>query len=189
MPDAEPVLRRFGFDEHCYVACQLASNNPKKDWPIDSWRRVIGSLSHLRFVALGSEKDRERAVCIQAPNFVNLCGQTTLPESIALITHAQSFAGIDSGLAHVAANVGVRTVVVAQNSTLGWFFPYPKFLQRSNLIAIHNAESPACVGTFFRCPRESLWEMAVLGARCLRELSWEKVALAIAEQKVSASPI
>lgn len=180
VPDAGPVLARFALEERGYVACHVTSNNPKKDWPLESWERLIATRPETRFVALGAAKDHERVAHIRAPNLANLCGQTSLPESIALTARAGGFCGIDSGLAHVAANVGVRTLVIAQNSTLGWFFPYPRSHARPNLTTLHNEDSPSCVGCFFACPREPLWEMARHGARCLRELSWERVARALA---------
>jgi hypothetical protein len=187
-PLRRPCSIASALSARSYVACQIASNNPKKDWPVTSWRQLIGARA--RRPDSSSSAGPPTASVPRASgrrNVVDLCGRTSLEESGALIAQASAFVGIDSGMAHVAVNVGVPTVVIAQNSTLGWFFPYPPELARPNLLTLHNPRSPECIGCFFACPREPLWEMVRRGARCLRELAWQEVDRAWAESAGAAA--
>ena len=178
VPQPGPILERLGLERGTYVCCHVVSNNPKKDWPISNWEQLLES-SPRRFVILGSPKDRARVAKLAGDRVRILCGETSLPETIAVIESAAAFVGLDSGLAHLATNLGQKSIVIAQNATLGWFFPYPRLLARNNLTTLWNTRSPECVGCFFRCPRESLWELAMIGARCMRELQPETVLEAL----------
>lgn len=178
VPRPEPILERLRLTRGSYVACHVVSNNPKKDWPLTSWRRFFSDSEH-QFVVLGGGKDRERVAPLADDHVRVLCGETSLPEAIAVIEGAAAFVGLDSGLAHVATNLGKKAVVITQNATLGYFFPYPNLLARTNLTTLWNTASPACVGCFFRCPRESLYELATLGARCMREFDPDLVTAAL----------
>jgi len=178
VPDSAPVLARLGLAAGTYVACHLVSNNPKKDWPLSSWSELLAR-SDRSFVILGSAADRARVRGLESSRVRILCGETSLPETAALIRSAAGFLGLDSGLAHIATCVDQKTVVIAQNATLGWFFPYPAGLARKNLTTLWNLDSPECIACFFRCPREPLWELANRGARCMREISVGTVAAAL----------
>jgi len=86
-----------------------AEFGPSKQWPLAHWQRLITLLEpDQEVVILGGSRDRAFGQAIaQAARpgqpIINLCGQTTMAQAIALIAGAQLLLSNDSGLMHVAA--------------------------------------------------------------------------------------
>lgn len=88
-----------------------------KQWPLERFARVADELAaagqaRVLFLASPSERDkmsRLQALCRQSHEFET---GLRLPEVAGAIAHADVFIGNDSGLAHIAAGVGTREVVV-----------------------------------------------------------------------------
>jgi ADP-heptose:LPS heptosyltransferase len=176
----EGLWSAHGIAPRHYVACQLTSNKPRKDYPLERFAEAIGALPGRRFVALGTAAERERVSGLRLPNVTNLCGTTTLAECFAIVAQATGFLGLDSGLAHAAVALGVPTAVVIGNNKLGWFWPWPQGLTEAPLAVVRDERLRACEGAFFACPTEPIWELARRGPRCLRSLPASRVAEAVA---------
>jgi hypothetical protein len=171
----EYVCQKFKLDPGHFIAWQPVSNNPKKDYPLSRWLDVIATFPDQTFVALGTKQEQERLAGISAPNLINLCGQTTLDETIQLIQHAHMFLGLDSGLSHMATILRKETVCVSQNSNLGYFFPYPPAYGFTNQHTVFHPDYVHCSGCFMICRHESLLSTYRKGALCLRSLPVEQV--------------
>jgi ADP-heptose:LPS heptosyltransferase len=88
-----------------------------KQWPLDRFARIADEIAghgHARVLFLAAPSEREQVMRIQA-----LCKHPhdfetnfRLPDVVAAIAHADVFVGNDSGLAHIAAGVGTREVVI-----------------------------------------------------------------------------
>lgn len=81
----------------------------------------------LSLVALGTSKDRPIADNVFRSPYVkgvNLCGETSLREAIALISLCTVVVGVDTGLTHIAAALGIPNVLVYGGGHFGRFFPY-----------------------------------------------------------------
>lgn len=78
-------------------------------------------------IAVGAEHERERNQynlnMIGVQTF-NLCGQTTIRQTAALVKRSRLFIGADSAIAHIACAVGIPNVVILGGGHFGRFFPY-----------------------------------------------------------------
>lgn len=85
----------------------------RKGWP--HWT-TFAEQSPLPLVVLG---DGRLDFPSTAPNVMNLSGKTTLREAAGILKRAEHCVAIDSGLAHMSAALGTRTVVLfgATNET------------------------------------------------------------------------
>lgn len=86
-----------------HVTPHTSSN---KTWPAERWTALVRKNSALTFIQLGAAEDAS------VKGAVDLRGKTSLRETFAIIKHAKSFVGVDSGLAHAAAAFGTPGVVL-----------------------------------------------------------------------------
>ncbi len=55
---------------------------------------------------------------------INLCGQTTIRQTAAIVKRSRLFVGSDSAVGHIACAVGTPNVIVLGGGHFGRFFPY-----------------------------------------------------------------
>ena len=99
-------------------ACGPGTKMQAKDWGPDSWRALLAELNRAYptygLVLVGAKEDGERSEYVSCdwhgPK-VNLCGRLSPRETAAALERASVFLGPDSGPMHLAACVGVRTVI------------------------------------------------------------------------------
>lgn len=135
-PSPDPVLRsdparqaqariRVGIGERepLILLCPGAEYGTAKRWPTRHFAALAGLLAECRPTAtlaiLGSAKERPLATEIATLSGVpalNLCGETSLSEALALIASADGVVSNDSGLMHVAAALGRPQVAVFGSS-------------------------------------------------------------------------
>lgn len=93
--------------------------SPERQLSTKHWYDLISKLMNLtknqKIVFLGNKTDHAlvEKIYIESThknNLLNLCGQTTLTESISLIASSQLFIGIDSALMHIARWCGIKTL-------------------------------------------------------------------------------
>lgn len=102
-----------------------------RQWPVKRFaavaQQVLRERPGWRCVILGSQAERTLGVWIASElggAAVNLVGETTLPEMLDWIAHAQLVLGNDSGAGHIAAAFGTPSVVVTGGGHWGRCFPY-----------------------------------------------------------------
>ena len=111
------MLSEAGIAGDYAVIAPASAYGPVKDWPAEHYRalveRISGELS-LPVVVTGGAAQRDVCESIVAGRrgVVNLAGRTGLGEFAALLAGSSLFVGGDSGGAHVAAALGVPTVVI-----------------------------------------------------------------------------
>lgn len=93
-----------------------ATSRDDKLWPIECWRELARHCAQAGIASLlpwGSEAERERAGAIAAdlPS-VRVLPRSSLPELAAVLRASEFVAGVDTGLVHLAAALGVPTVAV-----------------------------------------------------------------------------
>jgi len=94
------------------------ASSPTRTWPVDHWITAARMVQEAGFnvVLLSGAGDRPFAQQIQsglpAESTHVVAGVTTLPESIALMAHADVFLGSDSGPGHAAGALGVPTGIL-----------------------------------------------------------------------------
>jgi ADP-heptose:LPS heptosyltransferase len=99
-----------------------------KQWAIENFARVAEFLDEkgFRVVAVATPKERETLEKLQqisqAP--ITIFDDLTLPEITALAEKAEIFVGNDSGIAHIAAAVQTRSVVIFGSSNRAHWRPW-----------------------------------------------------------------
>lgn len=58
-------------------------------------------------------------------DFIDLCGKTSLPQTLTLLKHARCMISVDTGSIHLAASVGCPVFGIFNGSQYGRFSPYP----------------------------------------------------------------
>ncbi len=102
-----------------YVAFAPGSEyGSAKRWPASHFSQLARLVSQ-PVVLLGSAKEADlcREIAESAPNCINLAGQTTLAQAMAVLAGAQAVVSNDSGLMHVAAALGIRQVALFGSSS------------------------------------------------------------------------
>ncbi len=160
----------WGLPEGPFILLQLGSNSSRRRYPLESWKEVIRAFPSERFLALGSKEEGGMVRSLGLPNVHDLCGKTRLEDCARLMRSASAFAGMDSGLAHLAARMGAPTVCLAQSSNLGYFVPYPPGGKWGRLEVVSHPGFLECSGCMMVCSRESLWRNARRGLPCLRSI-------------------
>lgn len=125
-----------------YVIMGIGAKTLRSRWPVDRFKSIayrITSESDLQVVLLGNKDDYELTKDWNINGTLNLCGQTTISETLAIISEAQFYVGNDTGLMHVAAayNKPVAAVFSAKTYPQKW---YPA----SDVSYIHADYSVSC---------------------------------------------
>ena len=114
------LARRGIQSDERYFVFGLGTSCPSKQWPIISFAEVARVLrreypeSHICVLAAAGERRlTDEFDKVYEERFLDLTGSLTLPEIIVFLKeHAAAFIGNDSGLGHIAAGLGIPTVVV-----------------------------------------------------------------------------
>ncbi|EDP74448.1 glycosyltransferase family 9 protein [Hydrogenivirga sp. 128-5-R1-1] len=117
-------LERFGLSHKGYVVINPFSNFPLKEWSLDNWAHLIGSLKDTEVVVTGLSSDTEKAKVLGGKaSFVNLVGRTSLRELMSLIKGSRLVISNDSSPVHIANALGVPAVSVytATSSRYGFY--------------------------------------------------------------------
>ena len=154
-----------------YLILAPAAGSPIRRWPVARLAEVgrkMAAMHGLSIALIGGPGDVEacRAVAAALPEdaTLNLAGRMDVADLPGLIQQCQLFVGLDSGTSHLAASLGVSTVVVmgAVGNPEVWRAIGP------NAIVL-STEIP-CSGCYFtvadQCPH---------GVRCLDVISTEHV--------------
>lgn len=109
-----PDLTLPWLPEGPYVVLLHATSREDKLWVEANWAALGNALrsNGLRAVLpWGSEREKARAerLCSAIPGAI-CAARTNLPEAAAMLGHARAAIGVDTGLSHLAAALGVPTV-------------------------------------------------------------------------------
>ena len=167
----QALLARFGLDARPAIALMPgAAYGPAKQWPIDSFTALARLLADqgLDVWVLGSADEQPLGEQIRTgagAHVFNLCGQTSLEDTVDLLSATRAAVTNDSGLMHVAAAAGTHVVALYGSSSPHFT---PPLTERKTIHYLGLACSPC----FQReCPLGHL--------NCLRQISPESVAAAV----------
>ena len=96
----------------CFVAIHCRSNDPRKDWPADRWRMLIGRILERGDVEVVEVGLQPLVGMAGTARFRDLCGRLSILETAETIRRAVLFVGIDSGPAHLANAVSTPGVIL-----------------------------------------------------------------------------
>jgi len=98
-----------------------AEYGPAKQWPVGHFRALAADLAGrgLGVWVFGSAREAALGERIVAalPGAVNLCGRTSLPDVVDLVSAAAAVVSNDSGLMHLAAACGVHVTGIYGSSS------------------------------------------------------------------------
>lgn len=130
--EAAQLRQAHGLPPRGYVCVHAGARLPSRRWPPARFAEVAQALAGegWRIALTGSPSEAPIAAALIAAvaesaraKLVNLVGATTLGGLAALVADARLLLSNDTGLAHVAAAVGVRSVIVASGSDVARWAP------------------------------------------------------------------
>lgn len=145
--------------------CPGAEYGPAKRWPAAHYSALASRLIADGYTVciIGSSKDAAigEEITALAPGVHNLCGKTTLEESVDLLSAMALTVTNDSGLMHVAAALDIPVIAVFGSSSPSYT---PPLSTKAHIVRLELECSP-CLQR--ECPLGHL--------RCLKELLPEQV--------------
>lgn len=127
----EPLLVSFGLNHHSldqteapwkqqlakhYVVFVLGSSWDSKDWPQEGYAGLLNLLQDYQVILLGDKSKVRMGASLtensRSTNVLDLSGQTTLSELVALIKGATVCVGPDSGPGHIAGALGTPHITL-----------------------------------------------------------------------------
>lgn len=117
-------------DSSPLVAIAPVSRWPTKNWPAENFARfarlLADAIPGARLAVVGGPSDRDAGDAIAAAipgRIANLCGETSIPQTMALLAKCRLLVSNDSGPVHMAAAVGTRCLVLFGPTRPGWTGP------------------------------------------------------------------
>lgn len=101
------------------VAIHPGSGSERKNWPLDRFveiaRYLLSPNENRKLILIGGEADRERVALLRAAlpdEPIRFAQNLPLPELAELLHACDLFIGHDSGISHLAAAVGTRSLLL-----------------------------------------------------------------------------
>lgn len=124
----ERLLAGRGLRAGGFLVCVPPTRWSSKLYPVRHWRRVAGELAgRLPVVLIGTPGDRELCAAIgqgQPAGVHDLCGQTRIPEMVALVAASAGVICCDSAAKFIAPAVGVPALTLIGPTRLERTGPY-----------------------------------------------------------------
>lgn len=105
--------------EERYIVLLTMTSRDDKLWPEERWIETARALGMRAVLPWGSETERARATRIASSVSGEVPPRMTLEQLARLFARAQAVIGVDTGLTHLAAAVGARTVGIYCGSDPG----------------------------------------------------------------------
>jgi len=124
------ILSSHGVNPENYAVFVTGSAHKEKHWPIERFAGLADKISSnfgLSIIATGVASEKtivENLKKLASVPIVNLAGQTSLSELIALLNAAKLVVSNDTGPGHIAAALGVPLVMIFGPSNPIRVFPY-----------------------------------------------------------------
>lgn len=122
LPSAKPEKSQAWNVGQDFVALAPSAAFPLKRWPVEYWQRLIGLLPKTRFVLLGGPEDQFLAEIekVAPDRVINLAGKLTLQESAQVVALSKALVANDTGLMHVAEQIGKPCVALMGPAPFGY---------------------------------------------------------------------
>jgi heptosyltransferase-2 len=115
-----------------WLAMHPGSGSISKNWPEENWRRLIGSIlssTEANILLTGGEAEEDKPTRLSRdfpPERIRIAQNLPLIELAGLLAQCKSFVGHDSGITHLAAALGVSSVVLwGPSNEQIWRPPHP----------------------------------------------------------------
>lgn len=122
------VLSKFRLKERSYLVVHLFAGNAKRGLHPDKKRELLTALAHklpnIHLVMSGGAGDREEALRVaQGTKATIIAGEATLQEMMNLIKHSRGVVSVDTGMAHITAQLGKPLIVMRTCVGRAWWLP------------------------------------------------------------------
>ncbi len=121
-----------------------------RDWPIQHFVALVSKLVSVTpnagFVLIGGTLDPAKTQALQhilGDRLLNLTGKLSLRESAAVIGQLDLYIGVDTGPSHLAAALGIPSVVMFHCMRAGEYLLAPRYPQRLTIVN-HPTVRAAC---------------------------------------------
>lgn len=142
-----------------FIALAPSAAFELKRWPVEYWRELVQQMPEKNFVLLGGPEDRfVQAIADVAPDRVlNLAGRLSLNESSAVVALSKALVANDTGLMHVAEQIGKPCVALMGPAPFG--FPSRRLTKIMEVpLACRpcskHGQGPCVNPSFHRCMRD-----------------------------------
>jgi heptosyltransferase-2 len=144
--DVQDLLKKFDLENKKWIALFPGSVWATKMWRKEGFQEVGNALQKrgYKIVVMGGpdEKDLGEEVSAAIPDSIDLCGKTSLLETIKLLSIAELIVGNDSASSHMAALVGKPVVAVFGPTVLQ--FGYRPWSKNSAVVEIDGMTCRPC---------------------------------------------
>lgn len=112
--DADPVprLKAASAKPEPVLALHPGSGSEKKNWPEPKWRELIQQLAGSRILLVGGEAEEGRLERLAEIARCELARSLPLADLATRLSACAGFVGHDSGISHLAAALGVPSIVL-----------------------------------------------------------------------------
>ncbi len=162
VPTEQGALKKFGVTAGQYVAVHFFSGSVKRALHPDRRRALVLALraalpADVQILLTGARGDRQEAETAAGTEARVIAGEASLGEMADLITHARATVSVDTGVAHIAAQLHKRVLVITTCMGLWWWneeqygpnASYKAFTAPLHPIPEHPMDDyPACLNTF-----------------------------------------
>jgi len=155
-----------------FVTLAPSASYPLKRWPLENWAALIRLFPQTNFVVLGGPEDQfvNELVAVAPDRVTNLAGRLSLEESADVVALSRALVSNDTGLLHVAEQIGKPCVALMGPAPFGYPGRPTTEIQEIELPCrpcSKHGQGP-CVNPEFQ--------------KCLRDISPERVAAVLRRQ-------
>lgn len=174
--------RQFISGNRYYIIAPGASE-PARCWPVERFAKIARLIADRyddwHCVVIGTKGERvlgERIGDAMPGRVLNLAGQTTIPELVDCVRHAELLLGNDSAAVHIAAACDIPSVAVVGGGHYGRCLPYDPSEARAPSLPVAVAYPMGCFGCDWICRfRTSAHECFPCINKITVEAVWSKV--------------
>ena len=150
------------------IFLHLGASIYSKQWDTSYWEEVVNYLSEEEIYIIGSDQPPKKLL---KENVINLCGKTSIKQTVSLFYSADTVITTDSAPAHLAAVANVPNIIILYGPTN--FRQWKPHAPNSNIIQLH-ANMPCSPCNLRLCHN----------LKCLKELKPQMVIDALNSLKV-----
>jgi ADP-heptose:LPS heptosyltransferase len=183
---AQTILSKNEHNTFPLIVLHTGPSSPVRQWPRDAWVKLVQALKqqgYYNIIQLGARAGSYAHVSPvetePLPGVFPLTEQLTLEQSLAIISLADLYIGIDSGLLHAAISLQIIAIGI-------WGPTTPHFRFSENERRWFITSSVECQGCHHRIPRLH-WETGCpFEIKCMKTISAESVletCLAVLREK------